>query len=72
MTWKSTDLAYLAGFVDGEGINHHTGGKSAPITADGTSALNRALTSSPLHSSMEDVPMLIWIGIATLGSRASL
>ena len=28
-------------------------------------ALNRALTSSRLHSSMEDVPMFIWIGIAT-------
>jgi hypothetical protein len=41
--------------------------KSAPITADGTNALDRALSfSSRLpHSSMEDVPMLIWIGIAT-------
>jgi hypothetical protein len=31
----------------------------------GTSALNRASTSNRLYSCMEDVPMLIWIGIAT-------
>ena len=43
------------------------GCESAPITADGTNALNRALSSSRATyiSSMEDVPMLIWIGIAT-------
>src|SRR5271169_1994224 len=63
--WRRLGVDYLAPTqARSMGISNGAA-KSAPITADGTSALNRAFTSSRLHSSMEDVPMIIWIGIAT-------
>ena len=63
--WRRLGVDYLAPTqARAMGISNGAA-KSAPITADGTSALNRAFTSSRLHSSMEDVPMIIWIGIAT-------
>ena len=63
--WRRPGVDYLAPTQARRMGISNGAAKSASITADGTSALNRALTSSRLHSSMEDVPMFIWIGIAT-------
>ena len=64
--WSRLGVDYLAPTrAQWMGISNGAA-KSAPITADGTNARNRAFSfSSRLHSSTEDVPMLIWIGIAT-------
>ena len=49
--WRRLGVDYLAPTqARAMGISNGAA-KSAPITADGTSALNRALTSSRLHSS---------------------